>query len=265
MLIDAHAHLDRYGDLVDKALNETERYRIFTISNSMDPDSYRKNLRLAERCKYVLPAFGIHPWNANEWSGRLAELDEQIDRSPLLGELGLDYYFVKEKDRYPAQRDVFEYILRMAAEQDKIVNLHTKGAEEDIQKLMENHNVRRAIIHWYSGPLNIMKKLLDRGYYFTLGVEVLFSQQIRKIARNIPDDLILTETDNPGGYEWLSGTPGMPGVLQEVVLEIADMRNMEFEDCVDMVQANFERLIEGDKRINDYYLRAKKSDERKTG
>jgi TatD DNase family protein len=257
MLIDAHAHIDKYGDLADKALNETERYRIFTISNSMDLLSYQANMEIAEKCKYVLPAFGIHPWNAHEYDTRLAEIDDFINKSSMLGELGLDYYFVKEKERYDAQRVVLEYFLGKASEQKKIVNLHTRGAEEDILRLLEKHNIQRAIIHWYSGPVKVMKKLLDRGYYFTVGVEILFSQHIRKIAGNIPDELILTETDNPGGYEWLAGTPGMPGVLQEVVLEIAHLRKLEFEDCVDMIQANFERLIVDDEGVNGYYLKVK--------
>ena len=265
MLIDSHAHLDLYGELTEKALDEIERYRIFTISNSVTPDSYRENLELADKCGYILPTFGIHPWNAHEITARLAELDELIDKSPMLGELGLDYYFVKENDRFPAQREVLDYFLQKASAQDKIVNLHTKGAEEDILNLLGAHDIRRAVIHWYSGPVKTMKKLLDRGYYFTVGVEILFSQQIRRLVRNIPDDLILTETDNPGGYQWLADTPGMPGVLQEVVLEIADMRGMEFEDCVDMVQANFERLIIDDEGINSYYLKVKNRDERKTG
>jgi TatD DNase family protein len=85
-------------------------------------------------------------------------------------------------------------------------------------------------------------------------VEILFTEHIRRVARNIPDDLLLTETDNPGGYEWLAGTPGMPGVLQEVVLELARMRKIEYEECENMIQINYERLIEGDDRVNDTYL-----------
>lgn len=257
MLIDAHAHLDKYENLIDAALNDIERYRIFTISNSMDLQSYKSNLEIAERCKYVLPTFGVHPWNAHEYENRLGELDEYIEQSPMLGELGLDYHFIKDTSLYPAQRKLFEYFIAKAAEQNKIVNLHTKGAEEDTLRLLELHNIKRAIIHWYSGPLKVMKKLIDKGYYFTVGVEVLFTENIRKIARNIPGDLLLTETDNPGGYEWLAGTPGVPGVLQEVILELARMRKIEYEECADMIQRNFEKLIEGDSAVSDYYLKAK--------
>jgi TatD DNase family protein len=254
MLIDAHTHFDKYDELTDQALAETESYRIFSISNSMDPRSYKAALEIAKKIGFVLPTFGIHPWEAHNYVNDLDALGKYIDQSPMLGELGLDYHFVKDKSSHPAQKRVFEYFLKKAAEQNKIVNLHTKGAEREILELLGLHNIKRAIIHWYSGPLNILKKYLDKGYYFTVGVETLFTEHIRRVARNIPDDLLLTETDNPGGYEWLAGTPGMPGVMQEVVLELARMRKIEYEECENMIQGNFERLIEGDDRVNNFYL-----------
>jgi len=257
MLIDAHAHLNRYDKLTDKALDEIENYKIFTISNSMDLQSYKENQEIGEKCRYALPTFGIHPWVAHEYVHKLIEIDDYIGKSPMLGELGLDYHFVKDTSLYPAQRKLFEYFIVRAAEQNKIVNLHTKGAEEDILKLLEKYDIKRAIIHWYSGPLGILKKFIDIGYYFTIGVEILFTEHIRKIARNIPDDLLLTETDNPGGYEWLAGTTGMPGALQEVVLELAQLRKIEYEECENMIQRNFERLIEGDGAVNDFYSKVK--------
>jgi TatD DNase family protein len=254
MLIDAHTHFDKYDELTDQALAEIESYRIFSISNSMDSQSYKSNLEIGGKSRYVLPTFGIHPWEAHNYVDDLNALDKYIDQSPMLGELGLDYHFVKDKSLYPAQKRVFDHFLKKAAEQYKIVNLHTKGAEKDVLMLLESYKIERAIIHWYSGPLNILKKYLDKGYYFTVGVEILFTEHIRRVARNIPDDLLLTETDNPGGYEWLAGTPGMPGVLQEVVLELARMRKIEYEECENMIQINYERLIEGDDRVNDTYL-----------
>jgi len=64
----------------------------------------------------------VHPWNASGYSERLEDLDPYIDQSPMLGEVGLDYYYVKQAHRYPAQRRVFEHFLAAAARQDKVVN-----------------------------------------------------------------------------------------------------------------------------------------------
>jgi TatD DNase family protein len=67
MLIDAHSHIDRYEETLELALEEIRKYKIFSISNSMDIPSFERNLKINERCELVFPIFGIHPWNAPEY------------------------------------------------------------------------------------------------------------------------------------------------------------------------------------------------------
>jgi TatD DNase family protein len=132
MLIDAHCHLDRYEENLGRALEQIKQHRIFTISNSMDLPSYKQNVSIAAASDLILPVFGIHPWNASEYVGRLEDLDWAISESPMIGEIGLDYYFVKETSLYDDQRSVFEYFLQAASKQQKIVIVHTKGAESEV-------------------------------------------------------------------------------------------------------------------------------------
>ena len=246
MLIDAHAHLDRYGDELESALAEIAKHRIFTISTSMDLPSYERTLEIAKQCKFVLPAFGVHPWNAPAYADRLDELDDAAARSPVLGEIGLDYFFVDDPSQFPAQRKVFEYFLSAAAEQKKIVNLHTKGAEEEVLHLLDRYEIVRAIVHWYSGPLDVFREWVGRGTYFTIGVELLYSEHIQNIARELPMDQLLTETDNPGGPKGLTGTLGMPVLLKQVVRGLAELRGTTVESVIQTVHDNFARLIAPD-------------------
>jgi TatD DNase family protein len=246
MLVDAHAHLDKYGEQLESALEEIERHRIFTWAVSMDLPSYERNLEIAESCSLVLPTFGIHPRRAPDYASRLSELSSWIERSPAIGEIGLDLHWVEDSSQYPAQRKVFEYLLAAAREQKKIVNLHTKGAEKEVLDLLERYGIARAIVHWYSGPLDILRALADYGAYFTLGVEILTSEEIRHIARAVPLDRILTETDNPGGLKWLSGTLGMPKIILEVIEQIAAIKQETAEGIVRAVEENFCRLAGND-------------------
>lgn len=246
MLIDAHAHLDRYGEVLEPALNEIRARQIFTISTAMDLPSFERALDIAQLCDLVLPTFGVHPKNAPEYAGRLRELSPFIERSPAIGEVGLDFHWVKDAGQYAAQRKVLDYFLAAAREQNKIVNLHTKGAEREILDLLERYDIGRAIIHWYSGPLDIFRAMVDYGTYFTVGVEALYSEHIRAIARELPDALLLTETDNPGGLQWLSGELGMPRVLENVIEALAGLRSTEPAAVAETVQQNFLRLIEND-------------------
>ncbi|MEX0805744.1 MAG: TatD family hydrolase [Candidatus Binatia bacterium] len=251
MLIDAHVHLDKYGDLLDEALNEIERERIFTFATAMDAPSYLELRQIAQRSALVLPTFGIHPKRAPEYVGRLHQLSQYIETSPAIGEIGLDFHWVKDSSEYPAQLKVLEYFFAAAREQQKIVNLHTKGGEKQILDLLERYDIKRALIHWYSGPLDILRALVQFGAYFTVGVEVLYSDGIRTIAGEIPDHLLLTETDNPGGMKWLKGVVGMPADIQKVVDRLALVRNSTPAAVSRTVHANFSRMIKNDPWLRD--------------
>lgn len=243
MLIDAHSHLDRYEVELEKALEEINAHQIQTISCSMDIPSYQRCLVIAKQCELITPIFGIHPWNAGQYPERLEELKPLIKESPMLGEIGLDFYFVKDRHEYQAQKVVFEFFLKAAREQDKVINVHTKGAEEEVLKLLRKHHIKKAIIHWYSGPLDIFREMVEEGYYFTVGVSMLQSGHVRKIGAEIPEHLLLTETDNPGAWKWLRGEPGMPTLIIKVVEKIAEVRKTSEDRIIEVVAENFGELM----------------------
>jgi len=255
MLIDAHSHLNGYDLLdagaLDAALAEIAEHKIFTISNSMDLPSYRRNLEIAEKCDLVLPVFGVHPWYASNYIDRLPELRETIERSPMIGEIGLDHYFIEDRAACRDQAKVFEYFLGAAEDQDKIVILHTKGAERETLRLLNRYQIRRAIVHWYSGPLEILRDLSTRGAYFTVGVEVLYSKHVQAIAKEISPDRLLTETDNPGGPKEFLGKAGMPTLLKDVIRKLAEIKKTTEKAVVGAVQTNLLELMGDDPRLAD--------------
>jgi TatD DNase family protein len=251
MLIDAHVHLDKYGDLLDQALQEIAEQQIFNVATAMDVPSYLELQKIGDRSELVLPIFGIHPRRAAEYADRLPELSRYIERSPAIGEIGLDLHWVKDATTYPGQRKVLEYFIAAACEQNKFVNLHTKAGEKEILDLLVKYNVRRAIIHWYSGPMDVLKAMIDFGCYFTIGVEVLYSDAIKEIAKAVPDHLLLTETDNPGALRWLKKNDeiGMPVAIKNVVKALATLRRSTPEKIEALVQTNFCRLLANDPRL----------------
>lgn len=245
MLVDAHTHLDLFGDRLPEALRQIRHRRIRTLAVSMDPPSFKRTREIARASRWVVPAPGVHPWRAPEWVERLNELDEDVARSTVLGEIGLDYRFVTDPALYPPQRRVCEHFLAEAAAGGQVVNLHTAGAEADILRLLERYRLRRVIVHWYSGPMGAFREMAGRGVMFTVGVEVLRSERIRRLAKAVPGELLLTETDNPGGWEWLAGEPGMPELVAEVVRALAAVRREPAEEVRRTVAANLRRLLSG--------------------
>ncbi|MBZ5494983.1 MAG: TatD family hydrolase [Acidobacteriia bacterium] len=246
MYIDAHAHLDKYELELPQVIKEIEQHEIITISVSMDPEAYAKSKAIDQRTQWVLSTFGVHPWNAPAFHTQLESLQPLIDDSPMLGEIGLDYHFISEPQNHALQRDVFQYFVKQGISQKKILNIHSTGAEADVDRILGDLGASRAIVHWYSGPIEQLQSLAEKGVYFTVGVEVLFSAGIQKIAKTIPSALLLTESDNPGGFRWLTGVLGMPSIISSVIQRVSDLRGWSPEETKNIVQHNFLRLVHDD-------------------
>ena len=243
-LIDAHTHLDFYtADQLPAVLAEIETLDILTLANSMELDSYQRNCAIAQGHDNVVVGLGIHPARAAACADQLDAYRPHLAAAAFIGEIGLDYHWVEDKGSYPAQRRVFEFFLAAARDLDKPVNLHTKGAEEEILHLLDHYGIRRAIIHWYSGPWQPFQALVQRGYAFTIGVELHHSDLIRQMACALPLAQLLTETDNPSGLEWLTGELGYPRHVRPVLAELARLRGEPEEGMRTAVADNLARLL----------------------
>lgn len=246
MYVDAHAHLDKYDSELPEILGEIERNEIFTVSVSMNPESYARNRKIAEQSQWIVTSFGVHPWDAPEFCDRLESLDPLIEASPMVGEIGLDYLFVTEPEKHVNQREVFKYFVQKGVSQGKVLNIHSKGAEADVNRILGELGAKRAIIHWYSGSLQELEKLIEKGFYFSIGVEVLSNSHIQAITKAIPALQLLTETDNPGGYRWLTGECGRPSIIRSVVAMISDIREWNQWGTERLIVENSLRLASKD-------------------
>jgi len=167
----------------------------------------------------------------------------------MFGEIGLDFRNVHDTTQYDAQHRVLEFFLSAAKEQDKVVNLHTSGAEPEVLELLERYDIRRAIIHWYSGPVEPLRRMVARGYLFTFGCELLSSEFIQSIAREVPAAQVLTETDNPGGSQWVFGEPAMPDIVKPVLQALAIVQGLDETDMQEQIRLNMLHLIDNDRRL----------------
>jgi TatD DNase family protein len=245
MLVDAHAHLDRYGDRLIEALGQIDDHGILTITVAMDVESYLQCKAIARRSAFVKPIFGVHPWEAPRYCDDLTVLDEHLVETPMIGEAGLDFHFVEDARSHECQRRVFAYQCEWAARLGKPMNLHTKGAEREVLEALRSYGLKGCVVHWYSGPLNLIDDYLALGCSFTVGVEVLTSAAIQEIARTIPIDRLLLETDNPGAYEWLAGSPGMPVLLLDVLARVAELRAMDADELEERLSENWRPIQDG--------------------
>lgn len=193
--IDMHIHLNDY---TRESLHSDTLY----IHNSMNLNSYKQNLIKFQSCKNVIINFGIHPMEVSSSTIKRNEIIPLIEDSPLIGEIGLDFYWVEDETTYPKQIEVFRMMLEICREYKKIPMIHTKGAEKEVLDLLQEYEIEKSLIHWYSGPVELIGKYLDTGAYFTIGPDIYTDRSIYKI---IPINRLFLETDNPTGTPWIVG------------------------------------------------------------
>lgn len=241
--IDAHSHVPVDSKDRDFFISEINKHKILTLLNGMNVSSYKEALELKKQCPYLIPSFGIHPWNVMEITGDLNSLIPYIDDSNFLGEIGLDYVWAKE-DSFSQQRKVFDFLLSQGMEKNKVISLHTKGGEREIlEKLSIYKNCNKVIIHWYSGPLDLVPLFLALGCYFTISVDVGCSNVTEELLKLIPVNRLLIETDGITALEWINGEKSFPSYIAKVAQDTASRKNMSVTDFNGVIRQNFFAIV----------------------
>lgn len=243
MYIDGHTHLDFFEDKIDLAIKDINENKILTLANSMDIESYKLNKEFEKRSKYIISSFGIHPWKAKDFKGNLEDLNKYIKESKLIGEIGLDFFWEEDKSTYEKQRKIFNYILDESIKENKFISIHTKGAEEEIYNILKNKEYNKVLIHWYSGDLDILKKLIDLGCYFTISVDIGYSKLSEIILSMIPLNRLLLETDGPTALEWINGEYGYPKYIIDVYKKVATLKKIPLEELESIIEKNMASII----------------------
>ncbi len=248
MLLDAHVHIDKYKiDSMFEIKRLCQMQDIKLLGVSMNIPSYLNILKLSDKYDFIIPSFGIHPWEAHKYCNNLEKIDEYLASSQYIGEIGLDKKFFEYASPYSDQEKVFDYILSNKATKNKLLNLHTSGAESEVLSYLEKYKHSKFIIHWYAGPLELIDKYLNLGGYFTLGVEILFSNSIVEIAKRIPIDRILLETDGPYSYSWLKGLDNnnddMPDLLYKVAKKVSEIKGLSSKRLYQQLEYNQVKIL----------------------
>lgn len=233
--IDMHVHLENYE--INSLMDNVD---ILFFGNSVDLQSYNKTCRLAEKTKLLIPSFGIHPMKAAETTICREVLSELFRLNDFIGEIGLDYFWIDDETSYPFQREILENQLQLVSEFSNIPSIHTKGAEKEILSLLKKYNIKKSIIHWYSGPTELIKEYLDMGCYFTIGPDI-FSDS--KIYRHIPLDRMFAETDNPTGMPWITGREAQIDDIKKVYKELSGKLEMDEKKLMETFKQNLKEII----------------------
>ena len=128
---------------------------------------------------------------------------EYADDLVAVGEIGLDFWYKwvrKDEGQKKIQRECFETLLNLAVEIDKPVVIHSRGAWADCLEIVRKAGIKKALVHWYSGPLDMLDEILADGFYVSATPSIAYSPQLREAMSRAPIERTLIETDTPVRY-----------------------------------------------------------------
>ncbi|MCB9853768.1 MAG: TatD family hydrolase [Phycisphaerales bacterium] len=245
--IDSHCHLT-YDGLAERLDEVLDRAAAVGVTDCVCIGTDLKNavrvLELSDQYSNIHAVAGVHPHEAGKVEkGWVEALTGIVSRGDVyaVGEMGLDYHYdFADRD---AQKRVFEAQLAIAADVAKPIVIHCREAHVDTLEILEAAAPTSPVVfHCFTGTLNEALEIIDAGYWISLTGVVTFkkSDELREVARRIPGDRLMVETDSPylAPEPVRSKRPNEPAYVVHTGRCIAEVRGEDIEAFATRVRAN---------------------------
>ncbi len=251
MLVDSHCHLD-FPDLIENETDILERMADNGVTHalcvSVKLETLPAVIGLAERHANLFASVGVHPDNADceePDEARLLALAAH-PRVVAIGETGLDYYWHKDAPEW--QRARFRTHIRAARSCAKPLIIHTRNSAADTLRLMREEGADQVggVMHCFTETLEVAKLALDLNFHISFSGIVSFknAEALRDVARFVPSDRLLVETDAPYLAPMpFRGKTNQPAYVRHVAQAVADARGENLASVAEATTRNFFRLF----------------------
>jgi TatD DNase family protein len=245
-LVDAHAHIcdpafdeDRSGVLAHA--REAGVGAIIAVGE--DLADARRNVQLARANPMLKAAAGLFPTilDTDQADAVIAFILEHRPELVAIGEVGLDYWVVKEDAQKALQREIFNRFIDLSTELDLPLNVHSRAAGRHAIALLLENNARRVQLHAFDGKAGSALAAVEAGYFFSIPPSVTRSRQKQKLVKKLPLSSLLVETDSPV-LGPVPTTRNEPANLIVSVEAIAQIKDIAVEAVVEAVSQNTARL-----------------------
>ena len=256
MLIDTHTHLDdaRYDQDREAMLGRAREAGVDTmITIGCDLVTSHAAVALADRYPFVYASIGVHPHEvkhiAADWFDELRQL-AQHRKVRAYGEIGLDYHYNHSSPE--EQRNRFREQIQLARELGLPVIIHTREAPDDTVRILKEERASEigGVFHCFSGDARLAKEALELGFYLSFSGIVTFNNatMLREIAKTVPADRLLIETDcpylTPIPYRGKRNEPAYVKHVAELLAAIkSDDTSLTVEDMGRLTSENARRLF----------------------
>lgn len=252
-IIDSHCHLDRvdlsaFGGSMESMLKHAKTLSVETfLCVCIDLEHFDDVFSLAKKYPQIYASVGVHPCDTK---GKDPTVEELLilagdDNIIAIGETGLDYFHV-EKDTAEWQRERFRRHIQASNQSGKPMIIHTRNARADTIAIMQEEQAEKGVMHCFSEDWDTAKAALDLGFYISFSGIITFksAESLRAVAKKVPLDRILVETDSP----YLTpvpyrGKPNSPAYTYYAVEKIAEIHAQNIETIANATTNNFKQLF----------------------
>lgn len=245
MIFDTHCHLNdpQLYEKLDEVISNAKSVGVTKfLVVGWDKDSSILAVKLAEKYDFIYAAIGFHPCNIFDVTEDDFNEVMSYAKHPkvvAIGEIGLDFYWVKEEVKRELQRKWFIKQIEFANQCGKPISIHNRDGFGDCLKILKSHKPQfGGVMHCYSGSVESLKDVLDLGLNIGLGGPLTFKNAItpKLVCEAVPLDKLVVETDCPYlAPHPLRGTVNEPKNIDLIVEEVARIKNISKNDLMDML------------------------------
>ena len=252
MLFDSHCHVDDESYDADRSelIENLPGQGISLIMEiGADMPSSRRAAELAEKYSFIYAAVGVHPHDAQDMTEKDIEELAQLASQPkvkAIGEIGLDYHYMNTDK--PLQKKWFERQMQLTMDLSMPFIIHDRDSHADCLEILKKFDIKKVggVMHCFSGSVEMAKEVIKMGMVISLGGPVTFKNARHSVdvAREIPLDKILIETDSPYlAPEPLRGKRNSPEYVRYVAEKIAEIKGETFETVAKVTKENAMKLF----------------------
>ena len=252
-MIDSHCHINdpSFKDHPEEYINLAKSAGIAEfLVVGYDEKSSRIAVDIAKNYPECFAAVGIHPSDVKRMEKGDLELIEELaknDRVLAIGEIGLDYYWDKDKEVQDQQKDFFIKQIEIANKLNKPISIHCRDAYEDCYEILKAHPVNKGgVMHCYGGSPEMAKMFIKLGFVLGFGGTLTFknARKPKEVLESISDKDYILETDAPYlAPDPYRGKQNHSKYLYLVRDKIAELRNISAEEVDRHSTENFNRIF----------------------